>query len=219
MTNQPPSQQPSNDGSFSGTMRTVLEKFLQGIDDMIPARVISFDRATNRATVQPLLMMVKTDNSSIQRAQVVNVPVVQLSGGGFVINFPLNPGDIGHLKANDRDLSIFRQSYSFAPPNTFRKHSFEDSVFFPDQMRGWTVTEEGLVLQNMSGSECIAILDNTIKIKSSTEVIIDAPLLTVKGDILAEGEIMTQEGGGITLSTHRHSGVQTGIGNTGVAIP
>ena len=45
--------------------------------------------------------------------------------------------------------------------------------------------------------------------------------ITARGDVLAEGdinalgEITTQQGGGISFSTHTHGGVDTGNGNTG----
>ena len=64
-------------------------------------------------------------------AQVASVPVFQISMGGFAINFPCNPGDLGWLKANDRDISMFKQTGQQAQPNTQRKHSFEDANLHP----------------------------------------------------------------------------------------
>lgn len=201
-----PSINPSNNKSLQGTFTHVLEKFLQGIDDMIPAKVISFDRETNRATVKPLIMVLKTDGNTQSRAEIASVPVFQYSGGGFVINFPLKKGDLGWLKANDRDISLFKQSYSDAAPNTLRKHNFSDAMFFPDTMRGWTIEEDGLVIQSLDGSQCVAILDDMVKIKgtdisilgsssivaeadtitlTATEITLDSPLTTITGAIEA----------------------------------
>lgn len=218
MSNANPSLDPANDGTIVGMMRQVMGKFLQGVDDMIPAKVIAFDRLTNRAQVQPLIQMVTTSGELVSRAFVASVPVFQYSGGGFVINFPLNSGDYGWLKANDRDISLFLQGWNETQPNTDRKHSFSDAVFFPDTMRGWDISEAGLVIQSMDGSQCISIQDNIIKIKSSTQVIIDAPDANFTGNITAQGEITTELRGGIDLSDHIHTGVQTGGGNTGLPI-
>lgn len=236
MTNKPPSINPADDGSLLGTMRVVLDKFLQGVDDMLPAKVLSFDREKNRALVQPLINMLTTDGTTVERAKIASVPVFQYSGGGFVINFPLKPGDIGWLKANDRDLSLFFQAgHKATGPNTLRKHSFEDAVFFPDVMRGWTINEDGLVIQTLSGNQCIAINDGNIKIISDAEVIIDAPLTTITGElrtgtesggsatfggqVTAEGDIVTNQRGGISLANHTHADVMPGGGNTGLPNP
>jgi hypothetical protein len=232
MTNAPPSAKPTDD--MASAMGLVLEKFLQDIDDMLPARVIAFDRVTNRATVQPLIAVLKTDGTTQSRARIEGVQVFQYSGGGFVINFPLQAGDIGWLKASDRDLTLFKQSFSESTPNTLRKHKFMDAVFFPDVMRGWSISESGLVIQTLSGGQCIAINSDKIKIISDTEVIINAPLTTITGElrsgtesgqaatfggsITATGEVTTELNGGIDLSSHVHSGVQSGGSNTGAPV-
>jgi len=38
-------------GTLPGLLRVYGEKLKQGMDDMLPARVVAYDRATNRATV------------------------------------------------------------------------------------------------------------------------------------------------------------------------
>ena len=229
----------SNFGTLQGVMKIAFEKFLQGVDDMLPARVISYDAEKGTVTLQPLIMMVTSDNASQPRATISGVHVYRHSGGGFVISFPLNVGDIGWIKACDRDISLFKQSLNESRPNTFRKHTFSDAIFFPDNMRGWTINEDGLVIQTNNGNQCIAILEDQVKIKSTTKVVIEAPLLEItgaiaqtgavgdstasfKGDVNIESGDVKVTGGdveadGITLKTHTHGGVQTGGGNTGVA--
>ena len=68
MTNANPSKNPANDGSPVGMMRTILEKFLQNVDDMLPATIVAYDRASNRAQVQPLMFVVTTEGKRVQRA-------------------------------------------------------------------------------------------------------------------------------------------------------
>lgn len=157
-----PSFDPANRGDLAGTIRFVLTKFLQGLDDMLPAKVISYDRVTNRAQVQPLIAIVTTGDTQVQRAQVASIPVLQLGGGGFVISCPLNAGDLGWIKANDSDISLFLQFLQNSPPNTARLHSFEDGLFIPDTMfKGVTIADEGaLVIQNVAGTVGISINEN-----------------------------------------------------------
>src|ERR1700712_4678497 len=100
----PPSHNPADDDSMAGMLRLVLTKFLQNTDDMLPARVIAYDRTANRASVQPLIAMVTTDNVQVNRSQLASVPVLQLGGGDCMLSFPLKSGDLGWIKASDRDI-------------------------------------------------------------------------------------------------------------------
>lgn len=204
--NAPPSVNPADDGSMAGMMRLVLDKFLQNVDDCLPAKVISFDRNKNRATVQPLIMMLTTQNQKVARAQVASVPVFQIGAGGFVLNFNLKPGDFGWLKATDRDISLFMNSFRQTGPNTLRKHSFEDAVFFPDRMRGYNIAEEdaeNCVLQSVDGSVKISL--------GTTKITIAAP------EIELVSASLTHNGTNIG-DDHRHSGVDTGPSNTGTPV-
>ncbi len=211
--NAPPSLNPANNDSMTGLFRQILDKFLQNIDDMLPARVIAYDRDSNMAQVQPLIQMVTTAGEQINRAQVARIPVFQIGGGNFILNFPIKSGDLGWIKSNDRDISNFVSNYQGAQPNTKRKHSFEDAVFFPHVMTGYTINGEdsdNVVLQNLSGSVRIALWDDQVKI-TAPKIILDSPTIECTGDITAVGDIIA---GPISARTHVHSGVETGSGNT-----
>lgn len=226
----PPSLNPASRGDFAGIVRFILTKWLQKTDDMLPAKVISYNRTTNRAIVQPLISIVDTNNNLVQRGVVSSMPVLQLGGGGFVLSCPLNTGDLGWIKANDRDISLFLQSLKNSPPNTGRLHSFEDGLFVPDTMfRNVVINGEdagNIVLQTTDGTVRVAIWPNKVKItapevdivapvvsvQASTSVAFTTPTMTVSGDVVVTGEVTAV---GKVLGTHVHSGVQTGGGNTG----
>lgn len=199
-----PSIDPADDGDLIGTFRHILGKFLQGVDDMLPAQVISYDRSTNRAVVQPLVMLLTTDNKTVHRPAVASVPVIQYGGGGFVVSAPIKAGNLGWIKANDRDISLFLQSFKNSAPNTIRKHSFSDAVFIPDVMTGYTIDgadTDNLVIQSLDGSTKISVGDAGIKlIASSVEI---------------ESDTLTHNGVNIG-DTHIHNGVTSGTSNTGV---
>ncbi len=163
----PPSRDPANDGTLTGMLREVMGKMAQSLDDCLPAVVVAFDRASNRATVKPMVQVLTTAGETVSRAQVVSVPVFQIGGGGFLLNFNLKPGDLGWIKASDRDTSLFLQQYSEQRPNTKRVHSFSDGLFFPDAMRGFTINSEdaeNAVLQNLDGTCRVAIWPDRVKI-------------------------------------------------------
>jgi len=227
-----PSRDPADDDSMLGLMRQVLDKFLQGVDDCLPARVISYDRAANRATVQPLVKLLTTDNRQLSRAQIASVPVLRLGGGGMVLAFNLKPGDLGWIKANDRDISLVLQALAENAPNTMRKHSFADALFIPDAMRGVAIAGEDAehaVLQTIDGSVRVAVWADRVKISSgSISATVGPSAITLANGVA--GMTMTSAGttfagpvtipggatiNGIQFGTHTHSGVQPGGGNTG----
>jgi hypothetical protein len=171
MTDQlsPPSYNTSDFSTLSAAMNFVLRKYLQDTDDMLPAQVIAYNRTTNRAQVQIMVPMVTTNNQVVQRAPIASVPVLQLGGGGFVVSFPINPGDLGWIKANDRDISIFNATLnnSSGPP-TQRLHKFSDAMFIPDtMMNNVTIASEdanNLVIQNTAGTVKLSWWSTFLKI-------------------------------------------------------
>lgn len=216
----PPSVNPADEDSLTGAFRLVLEKFAQSLDDCLPALVIAYDRDRNRATVQPQIMMGTTGGDKISRAQIAEVPVLNLGGGGFILSFPINPGDLGWIKASDRDISLFLQGLAEEWPNTKRVHSFADGLFIPDAMRAWTLNGDDqarVVLQSTDGLTRVAVGADTIAMTASASVTIDAPTVTITGDLQVDGAANADggvTGAGIVLETHTHGGVQTGGGNT-----
>lgn len=197
-----PGANKANFGTMAGMFREILSSFLQDLDDMIPAKVVSYDRAKNLAKVQPLIMLIKTNGEIQPRAQVASVPVLQIGGGNFMLNFNLSPGDLGFIKANDRDISLFLQSFTQSPPNTYRKHSFEDAVFIPAPMHNMKINSEdasNVVLSTLDGKQRISIWGDRVKMTSSSDIstsaitifpdhiVIDTPLTTFTGAILSDG--------------------------------
>lgn len=211
MSTEIPSIDPADDGDLVGAFRHIFNKMLQNVDDMLPAQVIAYDRASNRATVQPLVMVLTTGNTTVKRASVASIPVFQFGGGGFMLSFNIKAGDIGWIKANDRDISLFLQSTNHSAPNTLRKHSFSDAMFFPDVFKGYSIAGEDLenaVLQNLDGSVKISLGQDKIKITAPTVEI-------VSNDVKITSSTLEHNGVNIG-ATHVHGGVQVGTSNSGV---
>ena len=211
----PPNLDKANDGDFAGVMTDVLQNFLRGVDDMIPAKVVSYDDATNRAVIKPLVMLGTTDGQKISRAQLSNIPVFRFGGGGFFIRFPVKPGDFGWLKATDRDMSLIMQRGGLEDwPNTLRQHSFSDGMFFPDTLKSWVIdgaNADALVIQSLDGSVCVSLHSGKVKIEAADIEMVGN--VQVTGNVAVTGT-MTNNGVNIG-STHVHSGVDSGPSNTG----
>lgn len=174
--NAKPSVDPANLGSMQGMMRHVLDKYMQDVDDMLPARVVAFngDRNKPRVSVQIMYMMTTTEGNVVPMSQVANVPVLTMSGGGFVLSLPVKEGDLGWLKANDQDISLFLQSFNEQPGNTKRMHSFEDAIFVPDVMKGWDIAgadQDSAVLQSLDGMVKLTLSTTAIRMQSGSSYV------------------------------------------------
>lgn len=150
-------------------------------------------------SVRPLVYKVDGDNNNVERGVIHNVPYFRLQGGKNAIICDPAIGDIGFCGICSRDISLVKRVRAAAAPNMRRICDISDAVFFG----GWSSqTPEQYIW--FDGSE--------VKIKATSQVIIDAPNLQVNGTINATGDIT---GAGISLSTHTHGGVESGSSSTG----
>ena len=234
-----------SDLANSGSLAGVLTEFLSGyirdkLENQLPAVVVSYDSASNRATLRPLLM-IKSGDQKIARATIANIPVHRYGAGGFFIAQPVKAGDFGWIKSNDADISlIFQRNGGEDQANTERTHSFSDGVFFPESLSGWDlVDEDALCLQSLDGKTYITLKDGEITIESDKVTIkgndkieIEAPSIDIIGELQVTGGI-SMGGGAISMSAdvaingklenngkdvgsgHTHSGVQAGGDTTG----
>lgn len=238
---QKPNSKQAQQGSLAGQLKGALSKWLrEEVDDMLPARVVSYDDATNRAVIQPLVMIGTTSGAKVSRASLPNIPVFRFGSGQFFMRFPIKPGDFGWLKANDKDISLIMQAQGQQEdwPNTERLHDFSDAMFFPDCVRGWLIDGANIdaaVWQSLDGSVCISLHGDKVNIKapnliaeiaSSTEI--NSPIVTINsssttitgattinGAVAIVGGALTHNGVNVG-SDHVHSGVTSGPGDTGL---
>jgi hypothetical protein len=223
-------QDQASKDALAPSLQGFLRSALMGVDDMLPARVVSYDDASNRAVIQPLVMMGTSDGKKVARAQVASVPVFRFGGGGFFIRFPIKAGDFGWLKANDRDISLILQRGGLEDwPNTERIHSFSDAMFFPDTLKDWVIdggNADALVIQSMNGAVCIALHGDKITM-TAPNMEVDIPNTEWRGNISLDGSFSVPTGGSVSIdggsithngkdigSKHKHGGVQPGSGVT-----
>lgn len=199
-----PNINPADNDTLAGVLRFAFSQLMRSVDGMLPARVLAYDRAANRVQVELLIAMVSTSGTQVSRAQIANIPVINFGGGGYILNFPLTVGDLGFVLANDRDISLFLQNYSEAPPNTMRVKSFSDGVFIPSVLANYTTTGEdgNAVLQSLDGTIRLSLSpdaitmsagSNSIEVKS-TGVTITSPVTTVTGELVVQELTRMQAG-------------------------
>lgn len=198
-TLNPLRQGPESYGNLGDAVGTIIRNAALDSEVCIPCKVISYDRESNTAVVHPLVKVVLT-KEQVSRAEIGPVPVFAMGTQQFVINFPVKEGDLGWLIANDRDITNFIDTLGEGPPNTYRIHSFNDGVFYPDMIRGYAINEydtDALVIQSKDGKQCISVGPNQIYLRHDVGVTIDAPGCTVTGPFQAQS---VTAGNGITTT-------------------
>ena len=196
----------ANKGTLVGLLQELRKQIKKDIDGMLPASVISYDRVSNLATVQPDIYMVTTDATLVGRAPLASVPVLALGGGGFLISFPLVAGSRGWIKSNDRDISLYLQAGAAAAPNSQRMHSFSDGLFIPDVVNGFTIAGGDLskmVIQSLDGSIKITLSETDVDIVATENVNINAANINLTGALNINGT---------PFLNYKPDGVQTGDG-------
>lgn len=126
---------------YTKHMRSVvvdaIERALFELHTGLPARVQSYDPATQSAVVQPLIQRVYLDPDGVARIYTLppisNVPVLFLAGGGWVLHMPLAEGDLAYLTFAERSLDTWLDTDGQTPvdPLIARKHDLSDAVLHP----------------------------------------------------------------------------------------
>jgi Phage protein Gp138 N-terminal domain len=194
-------------------MPSMLAASLRGhqlnLEGMIPAEVISFDRANNVAVVQPMIMRTDTDGNNYSRFNLTSIPVLSLGGGGFHISFPLAEGDIGWIMASDRDISLFLQTLKESNAPTGRLHKFEDGLFIPDVFRKYTINgsdSAAMVIQSTDGTTRISIKEGEIDIIAPSAVNVTTPTATFSADVHVKGNMTVDKITTMTGQTNANGG-------------
>jgi len=199
-----PSKPPAADGNMGAMLALCFNKLLQRTDGQLPAEIVSYNRATNLARVQPLISVISTSGQRVGRAPIVSVPVVAHGGGGFFIGFPLVKGNLGWIEASDRDISLFLQTAQMSPPNTKILHSFDNGRFMPDVFDGYTFTLDAnaMVISSLDGTTRIvlgpgkiSLIAPTVEIDTTTFNLNASGVATLNAAAL---NINTTGGGGTT---------------------
>jgi hypothetical protein len=197
-------------GTFTGMLLHAYRAMLLNTDDMLPAKIISFDRIKNVATVQPQIKILGNDGSLVSKAPQATVPVFTLGGGNFLISFPLQAGNTGWIKANDRDISLYVQGGIESKPNTDTLHSFEHGVFFPDIMSNYTLASgdnSNMVIQSSDGTVKITLGPGAINMDATNIFLTATNVDIVSSTLFHNGKNIG--------STHDHTLVQPGSGISG----
>lgn len=128
------------------------EGMMRELSACFPASVLSYDRQTHTAEVQPLVKQgTYNEEWKYSTRDPLRVTVWAIQNGGFSQDVPLFVGDTGWVIASDRDTSLLKQTGALSSvvlekarldiavsvsypqnPNTMALHDLTHGVFIPD---------------------------------------------------------------------------------------
>jgi len=119
---------------------TYIRNTLTRTECCMPGIVLSFDRISHTALIQPLCDFVTNTGDSVQR-KPITMHVWRFACGGKIIDFPMRKGDTGWIIASDYDSFLQKINNSNIDesknkgslnPNTAESHSYRHGFFMPD---------------------------------------------------------------------------------------
>jgi hypothetical protein len=209
-------------------LRTVQESSMRDLMVVLPVKVVTYNGEDQPPTVklQPTVQIKK----QMPDGKVVNVtlpeipraPVHFAGGGGYTLTHPISEGDEGHIMIASRSIESWMDKGGVQPPAHAHYHDLTDAIFIPglrSKPRALSnLSTNSVQLRSDDGNAVLDFTSSTMKLTFSGggEFVFNS-----NGDFTATGEITRGLGtsNSVKLGTHKHSGVQTGGGQTNVPVP
>jgi hypothetical protein len=223
------------------TFRIAFEGQQSGMWTAIPAQVVSVDLTNMVISAQPLIQGIVEDENGnktfVALPVLIHVPITFPCAGGFILTFPIAPGDEVLIIFASRCIDAWWQLGGVQRPMELRMHDLSDGFAIPGPRSVPNavpaINSSDCQLRNTAGTTYVSITaDGKITLVAPSEIDIQATnvnltgTLNVTGDVDVTGnvnataEITAQTlGVPIPLSTHLHPGVTSGSSDTGAPIP
>lgn len=199
-----PSNNPADCNTLDGLNNTLIDKIFLNLKKVCPGIVQSYNRQTNRAVIKPAITGIASQGQKVPKDNLVNIPVLNLSGGGVVLSFPIKQGDTGWLIAADRNISIFKQNLVESAPNDYRKHCFEDSFFIPDKINDLNILDnDSFIIQTIDGATSISLKENLLNLIATAINLTGTTTITGDTSVVGNLTVSTGATGTITDSNNK----------------
>lgn len=220
-------QQSERIADFSESLRMALKGQSLITWNSLPAIIQSFDATKGTCTAQPAIQALIRQRDGTQQyvnmPLLVDVPILFMNAGIFMISFPVKAGDEALIFFADRCIDNWWNSGGIQPQVTaqgvgeLRFHDLSDGFAFIGPFSKPNVpvniSTSTVQLRTKDGATYLEIdASGNCNIKANVNI---TGNLTVSGITTGTGD---GKFNGIHVSAHHHPGVQTGGGNTGEPI-
>lgn len=207
-------QTPADVASEYAALQFVISQILGRVQTAALVRVLAVTNdggasAAGSVDVQPLVNQMTGDRQAVPHGTLHKVPYLRIQGGANAVIMDPQVGDIGVCVFCSRDISAVKTAKGPANPGSFRTFDFADGLYLGGFLNG---VPTQYVQFNTDG----------ITLVSPTRVTIQAPDIVLDGPVTATSTIDAATevtANGTPLHTHRHVGVTTGGGTSGLPTP
>ena len=216
-----------------------IEARIQRLETMFLGRVDSCQSSgvagSKTVGATPMSQMIDGNGNAYASPSYPALPHYRIQQGTAAIIMDPRPGDIGVFICSKRDISNVSQGKQPGPPGSTRSFSPSDAVMVGSihtQVPTYYIdfTDQDKILIHAPAG--VTIESDTAVTVKAPQVTIDAAETTIKGHVTVEGGLNVAGGSGaavdgsltttgdvtadgISLTSHTHSGVTPGGGNTG----
>ena len=216
-----------------------IEARIQRLETMFLGRVDSCQSSgvagSKTVGATPMSQMIDGNGNAYASPSYPALPHYRIQQGTAAIIMNPRPGDIGVFICSKRDISNVSQGKQPGPPGSTRSFSPSDAVMVGSihtQVPTYYIdfTDQDKILIHAPAG--VTIESDTAVTVKAPQVTIDAAETTIKGHVTVEGGLNVAGGSGaavdgsltttgdvtadgISLTSHTHSGVTPGGGNTG----
>ena len=122
--------------SLGDVLRETIAAALGRVHTSFPARVLSYDATTQKATIQSVVRFRRMNSDDELETYlpppIANVPVLFFSSGSHSITFPISEGDQGFVMCAERSIDEWKSTGSKdSEPTDPRRFDLSDAVFIP----------------------------------------------------------------------------------------
>lgn len=198
--------QPWNVASDANALEFTIRRMLGQATFIELVIVEGVDTAAKTVQVKQLVKPVDAAGNPIEAQSVYSIPFFRLQMGNSAIIINPAVGDFGLMLVCDEDISNVKANKSAAMPAHEGRHARASGIYLG-----------GIALMNGSPTEYLEFTGSGINLVApkGLKIIGDTEIegaVTTTSTITAKGEIT---GNGIALSSHVHSGVESGGSDTG----
>lgn len=123
------------DPQFEDVFSLAIETALATARTMLPGKVVSYDAASQRASIQPQVKEAYLGEDDVRVVQAMpelqDVPVCHFGGASGRITVPVAKGDTGMIIFASSSIARWKLTGSHDDPGDDRHHDISDAVFVP----------------------------------------------------------------------------------------
>jgi len=186
-------------------INAVVQAALSRVATATLVRVVAVDVGAMTVDLNPLVAQLDGRGNATPHGTIHGCPYLRLQGGRNAVIIDPAVGDIGIALFASHDISAVMAAAGPANPGSRRRFSMADAMYMGGML-------------NPTPERLVRITDAGVEVISPSGVTVTAPTVTIDGNLTVTGTITGDVdviGGGKSLSSHTHGGVDTGTGTSG----